>query len=141
MLRHVAFISLCLVSANLRAEAPSTIGSGARLDVAKATLEKFGYRCSDDFKLAMLPSDKEHGLAFSQLDDHTTLVLGYLLATKVVDSLQLINYPERKPKALRTEVHIALIEIGFEKEGVYLLKIKRNSIHVQLPTKSAQASK
>jgi hypothetical protein len=128
MIRRLVFVFAIVVSSPLRAEIADTIRPGVQLSAADATLHKFGCRIDEKFQLDELPRDKNHRLAYSQLDDATTLVLAYQLSTGQIDSVSVSIIPEYKPKALRKQVDLTVLEVKFEEGGIYSLKLKRRTM-------------
>jgi hypothetical protein len=127
MIWRLVFMAAVAIGSPLRAEVSDSIKPGVILTAAEMTLQKFGYHTDEKFKLDVMPRDVSHGLAFSQIDEATTLVLGYRLSTKEIDSIGVTIIPERKPKLLRSQVDLPVLEVKFEDDGVYSLKLKRGA--------------
>jgi hypothetical protein len=133
MIQRLVVMAAVAIGSPLRAEVPDSIKPGVVLPVAETTLQKFGYRTDEKFQLGVMPRDASHGLAFSQIDEATTLVLGYRLSTKEIDSIGVTIIPERKPKLLRSQVDLPVLEVKFEDDGVYSLKLKRGAAKDDAP--------
>ena len=120
---------LTLLAAWLPASASGAeaIAPGMGLDTVKKTLHRHAYEVDTrKYGLPIVPRDKNTDLEFCRIDRDITLVLGYDRRTKKVTSLGLYFIPDNRTAKLQVTVREAL-EMRFEEEGVYTLKLRRKT--------------
>jgi hypothetical protein len=120
---HAALLLAICTTPSL-ANSRNLIGRGTNLATAKDTLHKHGFEMdAAKHGLAMVTNDKRNELTFCALDQNLTLVIEYRRKTKEIQSLAVRVISEYAPKAKRNDVTLNVLEIGFEKGGVYTLKL------------------
>jgi hypothetical protein len=100
-----------------------TIKPGISFDVTKSILQKHGYEVDPHYPLAMAPP-KGQALEFCPIDKNIILLIKYGQSTQQVVSLGIAFVPDHPMNKDQRVVREAL-EIRFEGEGVYVLKLKR----------------
>lgn len=122
-----ALVLLCACSRAL-ADTSDSIKPGTSLSAATETLKKFGYDADPaKHQLAMIATDPANELAFCPLDEDITLVMEYQKSTKNLVSLSVAVIPEHKPKSQRAQFNRAVLEVKFDEQGSFWLKLKRGA--------------
>jgi hypothetical protein len=131
----LAALFIAFSCSQVRAAPPDSIKPGVTLAAAKATLSKHGFEMdAKKYGLAMVADDQRNELEFCPLDRNLTLIIEYRASTNLVESLAVLFISERAPKSKRNDVSLRVLEIAFEDDGVYILKLQR-------PTKQKNRNK
>jgi len=123
-MRTLVAALLLATTLTLTAQADA-ISPGVKLETAKKTLQRHGYDVDAlKYGLSIVSLDKNIALDFCRIDDDITLVLSFDRRTDRITSLSLYFIPDHRTSKLQVVVRDAL-EIRFEEDGVYTLKLKR----------------
>lgn len=108
-----------------RVAAVDVIASGIDVAVARKTLTRHGY--DQNYGLALRLRDENTATDTWRIDDEVVLVLGYDKRTQKVTSLSAYFIPDNRP-AKGIDVVREVLEMTFEKDGVYSVKLKRRPL-------------
>lgn len=125
--RIIYLFALIGLSCPLSACGAESISPGMSFPTVEETLSKHGYEVDAlKYGLAMDTDDKKTALEFCRIDKNITLVLEFETDTKEVLALDLYFFPDQRiPKKYHQTVIRRALEIRFEKDGVYTVKLKR----------------
>ena len=101
----------------------SVIVPGIEVEFARKTLRQHGYD-KWDLALAISSRDKNIELDTWRIDDNITLILGFDKRTKKVTKLSLHIEPDHPTRVGQVVVR-EILEMRFEKDGVYAVKLRR----------------
>ncbi len=111
-------------SSGTNATTSDEIGAGIGIDLARKTLQHHGY--NETYLLSLSPGKENIDFETRRIDDNIVLTLTFDKGSKKVVRLSLHVIPN-PPTSKSQQVARDIMSIGFEKDGVYSVRLKREA--------------